>query len=716
MFSGIIFFLVVFAAGGLQNVAIASPDRVLLSSTDGTPLTTTLTENGGHVQQLTIDLTTSNNENFILDMLLSGHSFSSSYKETVHGESGISYNNFNRSTICYYTGTVRGQSKSHAGVSTCDQKISGFFIVNDKTFTIQPFPNSKFAASVQEASDPVNDFVCGSKGSSNTLRQLSKRSTSLSSLVSLRDKRNRIIEIYLSGDYFFYLALGSTSAAFERMRSIVNAANALYNSVGIYIVLVGSEVWTSPIFRVDIDISVTLTNFYNYKDTYLNANVPSHDTAALVSANGFSSNIIGLGSLGTMCSSTESGVVIKDGGQYNVAFPGAILTHEVGHVLGLVHDNTTCSCSSSACIMKSSISSVNVPTKFSSCSLNDLANNWSKGYDLCLWNIPDINASTSCGNGVVEDGETCDCGGLPSDMCNPSCCNAATCQLFSPYQCASGFCCDLSTCKVYQANTVCRGASDTCDLQELCDGKSAYCPEDTYKHDGTQCAVDGVTAYCSEGRCRTRDTQCAFVWGLGIKSSPDSCYTTANMRGSSMGSCRKTFTSTPTYYPCAASDVLCGQLFCDVSYENGNTQLQDLYTGYFTTAGTTCKYASFNFGTQISDPGYVPNGVTCGNNKMCYNNSCRAVSDILSVTPCSDNCTSNGICNNKGTCQCLNGLKYPECAGNIITIPAPTTTTTSTKKPSNINDAHSLHRPSSFIPIVSFHTSIALPLIFRYCL
>ncbi|ESO12628.1 hypothetical protein HELRODRAFT_159200 [Helobdella robusta] len=551
-------------------------------------------QNGEHVQQLTIDLTTASNENFILDLHMNTQLFSSNYEERVVDASNIRYNSF-------------AQVKSVDGVN-------------------------------------------------KTLKQL-------------------------------YQALGSSNnAAFNRIKSVVNAANALYNSVGIYLILVGSDIWTSQQITVDPDISKTLDNWYIYKANSLNGRVASHDHAALISAQVFTSNIVGKAMLGKMCDSINSGIVIEvaDRGTTGAAYPAAILTHEMGHSFGLTHDDS-CACSDAACIMKTSINPSSPPTKFSSCSLNEFANNWIKGYDLCLWNIPDIVASSTCGNGVVEDGETCDCGGLPSDVCNPSCCNKVTCQLVSTYQCASGLCCDLPTCKFYQANTVCRGASGTCDIQELCGGTSAYCPEDTYKHDGTQCAVDGVTAYCSEGKCRTRDTQCAFVWGSGIKSSPESCYTNNNMKGMFSGSCRQTLTLNPTYYPCAAGDVLCGQLFCDTS-KFSNTQLRSNSNGYVSFGTTlTCIFAIFNFGTQIPNPGYVPNGASCGNNKMCYNNACTPVSDILSITSCASSCSSTGVCNNKGTCQCSNGLTYPQCSGNIITIVPPsgttTTTTTTTQAP-----------------------------------
>ena len=49
----------------------------------------------------------------------------------------------------------------------------------------------------------------------------------------------------------------------------------------------------------------------------------------------------------------------------------------------------------------------------------------------------------SCGNGIIDDGEECDCG----SQCTPdSCCSPVTCRLKADAQCESGPCCD--NCKV----------------------------------------------------------------------------------------------------------------------------------------------------------------------------------------------------------------------------------------------------------------------------
>lgn len=48
-----------------------------------------------------------------------------------------------------------------------------------------------------------------------------------------------------------------------------------------------------------------------------------------------------------------------------------------------------------------------------------------------------------------------------------------------------GDCCNKKTCQLKAVSTVCREQSaGRCDLTEYCDGRSEWCPEDTYKYSG----------------------------------------------------------------------------------------------------------------------------------------------------------------------------------------------------------------------------------------
>jgi hypothetical protein len=52
------------------------------------------------------------------------------------------------------------------------------------------------------------------------------------------------------------------------------------------------------------------------------------------------------------------------------------------------------------------------PYKFSGCSADQFQQSMGDGHALCLLNKPNQIADFgSCGNGVIDDGEECDCGG-----------------------------------------------------------------------------------------------------------------------------------------------------------------------------------------------------------------------------------------------------------------------------------------------------------------
>jgi cysteine-rich repeat protein len=81
----------------------------------------------------------------------------------------------------------------------------------------------------------------------------------------------------------------------------------------------------------------------------------------------------------------------------------------------------------------------------------------------------------ACGNGVVDDGEVCDDGNS-----------------------ASGDCCS-DACQPEPAGTVCRAATDPCDVAERCNGTAATCPSDIVlpdvNGDGVcECAADLAAA------------------------------------------------------------------------------------------------------------------------------------------------------------------------------------------------------------------------------
>lgn len=121
-------------------------------------------------------------------------------------------------------------------------------------------------------------------------------------------------------------------------------------------------------------------------------------------------------------------------------------------------------------------------------------------------NIFKINLEFSgslCGNGIVEEGEECDCG-YGTD-CKESCCIDASqdtnkCKLKPGKQCSpsQGPCCDNS-CSFSSNKTICM-QSNECLKNVSCTGKNATCPRFNpkyFKPDKTEC--NSGTQVCKAG-------------------------------------------------------------------------------------------------------------------------------------------------------------------------------------------------------------------------
>ncbi|GAB0200292.1 disintegrin and metalloproteinase domain-containing protein 32-like [Grus japonensis] len=184
-----------------------------------------------------------------------------------------------------------------------------------------------------------------------------------------------------------------------------------------------------------------------------------------------------------------------------------LLAQLLGRSMGVRYDSQDCHCGGRICIMSPEALYFSGAKAFSSCSIGDFGTFLEHNGGECLFNRPRLNGvsyrrAAVCGNGVVERGEQCDCGGE----------------------------------EFKQKNSQCRPPADAqCDLAEFCNGSSASCPPDLYVQDGHEC--EHGTGYCYKGRCRSPDLQCRRLYGRGSKNAPVACYEELNSQQDRFGHC-----------------------------------------------------------------------------------------------------------------------------------------------------------------------------------
>ncbi|XP_036451534.1 zinc metalloproteinase-disintegrin-like batroxstatin-3 [Colossoma macropomum] len=468
---------------------------------------------------------------------------------------------------CYYHGSVGDDQQSIASISTCEG-LRGFFRAGGQDYMIEPLTGSEtgehavFKAEFFRSSG----FSCGVTNQTldSALPRFNVRVPHRSVFAEQDSQTQTVldeqkyIEMFLVVDNSEFRKLGSdVTKVRKRMFQIINFVNMvscfgslLYISTKLlydkqcflrftfplhtFIALVGLEVWSDG-DKINITSSAarTLSAFTQWRTNELNT-IKENDNAQLITAINFGS-IVGLANVGSLCT-MDSTTLVRDFSS-NALETGAVLAHELGHNLGMLHDTSSCSCVEAHCIMAPVLSNP-PPEHFSNCSVAEYVQFLQSSPALhCLLNEPangSIISPPICGNGFQEEGEDCDCG--PVEDCTDPCCHAATCTFTQGSQCSSGDCCN--NCKFLPLATMCRNIQSECDLPEYCSGTNADCPEDTYRVNGLPCRNN--SGYCYDGQCPLKLDQCISMWGDTAEVAPESCYD-LNTRGTHYAYCRRPY-------------------------------------------------------------------------------------------------------------------------------------------------------------------------------
>ncbi|KAM3591811.1 uncharacterized protein V6R79_007845 [Siganus canaliculatus] len=559
---------------------------------------------------------------------------------------------------CYYHGEVEGYENSVVAVSTCSG-LRGVIVLGNETFGLEPVPQS---AANEHLLYPLKDIqsepvTCGvvNEATSTQSHEPFEPGQSLTSL--LRKKRNlpqtRYVELVMVVDNLRYnFKQQNETAVREETVEMANLIDGYYKKLNIRVVLVGLVVFRdSNPFSVEGSAGEVLDRFVKWRKSSLVPQI-KHDIGQLIVGRPSSYNgVLGMAFVGTVCSVTTSGGinVFSDN---SLSYISTVVAHEMGHNLGMSHDNSRCDCEGGSCIMAASASG---STSFSDCSADDFEALIIRGGGVCLNNQPspsDVIGTAECGNGRLDIGEDCDCG--KPEECDNKCCDAATCKFTRGSACAQGGCCD--NCQIRVSGWKCRASVDVCDLPEYCDGKNASCPDDYYVMDGLAC--DG--AYCYEGRCQTYDYQCQHLFAPDPATKADDiCFENANTRGNLFGNCG--ITSSGSFIKCSVANAMCGKVQC--TNVNLDTIPPGAQVSVQVVEGSLCVNADFNLGTDVLDPAYVNPGSPCDNGKTCLDFQCVNASALLPNLNCDalNTCHGRGKCNNEGNCHCNNGWAPPSC-------------------------------------------------------
>ncbi|XP_053211470.1 zinc metalloproteinase-disintegrin-like cobrin [Panonychus citri] len=358
---------------------------------------------------------------------------------------------------------------------------------------------------------------------------------------------------------------------------------------------------------------------------------------------------IGFSPLGAICNPNDNAIWIS--WSANVTRVSASIVHELGHNLGFKNltseQNGTSSmprCSKCVTMTSNYVTTFDHQVHWSESSIEKFKSLIDTGYGKCLLDPPTNYLTASCGNGIIEAGEECEW-----TESHPDCCHKDLCFLTEFACCGSGPCCNPSDCRPYNLTDrfICREKADPCDLPEYCDGNSEFCPEDTWIHDFYKCAG----GHCFEGKCVSHKNSCNRLWNENVNQSDPTCYK-LNILGKIGNDCgydRKT----QSFIPCACNDHLCGRLHCSAS-QNDTFRFHAWNTTHIYTNDSTTLCASSISNVYPKDPGMVPNGAACGEDRVCFNTHCLPRHTLPTYfTPY---CSDDLIPDNQDQCRCPNGF------------------------------------------------------------
>uniref|UniRef100_A0A4W3HZ35 Peptidase M12B domain-containing protein n=1 Tax=Callorhinchus milii TaxID=7868 RepID=A0A4W3HZ35_CALMI len=146
---------------------------------------------------------------------------------------------------------------------------------------------------------------------------------------------------------------GSVDDVRKRIFQAINHINLLYKPLRTHVALIGLEVWSAgDKIKVSTDSGKLLDDIMRWRNSQL---LPkkNHDNLQFITNLDFNGDTIGLAYVKAMC--TENSGAVNQDHASSVIGVASTIAHEMGHNLGMSHDQAGCYCQAGACIMAPSI-------------------------------------------------------------------------------------------------------------------------------------------------------------------------------------------------------------------------------------------------------------------------------------------------------------------------------------------------------------------------
>nr|XP_006986421.2 disintegrin and metalloproteinase domain-containing protein 7 [Peromyscus maniculatus bairdii] len=584
----------------------------------------------------------------ILHLLKSREFLASNYSETYYNVKGDMFTRHPPILDhCFYQGSIIHEFDSAASISTCNG-LRGFFRVNDQRYLIEPV---KYSDEGEHLVFKYNVKAPYATNYSCSGLNFTKKFAPIDAKYIKEHKgegfhKENFIELFIVVDeYVSRRNSRPQNKLRKRIWGMVNFVNMIYKTLNIHVTLAGLEIWsTGDKIEIASNLETTLMSFSTWQETVLKKR-KDFDHVILLSGKWLYTPMQGIAYPGGMCQALRSCSIVKDL-LPDVNIIGNRMAHQLGHSLGMQHDEFPCTCPVGKCVMGGSGSIPGI--KFSKCSQAQYQQYLKDQKPACILNNPlptNLIDYPFCGNKKVDEGEECDCG--PVQECTNPCCDAHRCVLKPGFTCVKGECCE--SCQIKKEGTICRVAKNECDFSELCTGHSPECPKDKFRANGFPCK--NGEGYCFMGQCPTLDDQCSKLFNDGAQESHSLCYK-MNKKGNRFGYCTK---KGNTFVACEERDLKCGKIFCTGGQRSSLLGEDKTYNLKNQKQNVTMKCKTMFLYHNSRDIGLVNSGTKCGEGMVCSNGECVPMEKAYNSTSCPSQCDDNAVDDHEHECQCEDG-------------------------------------------------------------